>query len=324
MRRSAVFSGQSVKSLDCSSDPARKLEETFNSSVLAQQSAAIGGENMSKKFVNRVHYRSGRVHRESHLKGGVLHGVSWTWHRNGQLALEERYRHGKLHGICRAWTEKGSLLGEFEMLHGTGTQRHWHSNGQSRLEIPSIDGRFHGRVRQWLRDGTLGGEVFYIEGKQVSRATYLKAARSNLHWPQYETEPAGKPVRRTRIVELKEHELFISSVLTESLVVGARQWLREKPKRTEAHKLGKFRSAKSASGFVDSLYAAGATEVQIAGIHQGPKPGVFADWMLVGLPKSKMLRNGVRAVCRELSLRTAVGFEPEKDIGESHLFGLLA
>jgi hypothetical protein len=293
-------------------------------SNLPQQALKVGTAIMSKVRVNRVLFRSGRVLRETHVLNGLLHGVSRTWHRNGQLALLECYRSGKLHGVCGAWTEKGSLLGKFEMLFGTGTQRHWHSNGQLRLEIPSIDGRFHGRVRQWLRDGTLGGEDFYIEGNQVSRAAYLKAARSNLHWPQYEAETAGKSVRRTRNVEMKDHELFINSVLTETLVVEARQWLREKPKRTEARKLGKFRSAKSASGFVDSLYSAGATEVKIAGIHQGPKPGVFADWILVGLPKSKVLRKGVRSVCRELSLRTGVGFEPEKDIGESHLFGLLA
>lgn len=282
---------------------------------------------MSKSRVNRVYYRSGRVHRESRLKGGVLHGVSRTWHRNGQLALEERYWNGRLHGVCRAWTEHGVALGEFTMTHGTGIQRAWHTNGQIRLEIGTLEARFHGRVRTWLRDGTLAGEDFYISGDPVSRSAYLKAAKSRPDWPQYASERKGKLVRRNRKVELEEHEGFVQSILEGSLVVEAKEWLsesRQGTRRVKIHSLGKFRSEKAASRFVAALYTAGATEVHVAGIYQGSKPGVFADWMLVGLPKSKALRAKVRAICNELSVRTGAGFEPEKDIGESCLYGLLA
>jgi hypothetical protein len=313
--------------LVCSSDEGQKLGDAFNSSAIPHNVAATDETTMSKLRVNRVHYRSGRIHRESRLKGGILHGVSRTWHRNGQLALEERYRNGKLHGLCRAWKDNGVPLGEFVMVNGTGVQRAWHNNGQVRLEITTLEGRFHGRVRSWLRDGSLAGEDFYISGDPVSRAVYLKAAQRHPEWPQYASEPKSKLVRPNRKVELNEHEGFVQSMFDGSSVIEAKEWLSESKagtRRARKHLLGKFRSAAAASRFVAALYSAGATEVYVAGIHQGRKPGVFADWMLVGLPKSKTHRGEVRVICRELSVRTGAGFEPERDIGESYLFGLLA
>jgi hypothetical protein len=274
-----------------------------------------------------IYFRSGRLHKEVKAKAGRPHGTSRVWHRNGQLAEVLRYRDGVLHGLCRFWNEDEILLGEFEMVRGTGTQRFWHDNGQIRVEISSINGQFHGRTRTWLPDATLTGEDYYIHGLPVSRTAYLKAAKANPDWPNYESEPPGKPARLGKALRLREHELFVHAVLERPTTTEAREWLQPGLARSSgkrARSLVKFRTARSALHFVERLYSAGALCVVVAGIHQGPKPGVFADWLLVELPCRKAQRAEVRRLCEEFSRRRGAGFEPEKDIGESHLFGLLA
>ena len=81
------------------------------------------------------------------------------------------------------------------MVNGSGLQRYWHDNGQIKMEISSLNGKFHGRCRDWLRDGTLIREDYLISNQDVTRAAYLKAARKNPNWPQYEGEPAGRIAR---------------------------------------------------------------------------------------------------------------------------------
>ena len=150
-----------------------------------------------------------------------------TWHRNGQLAQELCYSYGLLHGISREWDEKGRLLGSFTMVHGTGIQHYRYDNGQVRTEISSLNGKFHGRSRDWLRDGTLIREDFFIENRDVSRAVYLKAARKNPGWPQYEGESAGKVMRQRLALERKKFALFIQSILEKPSHAEARTWLKD-------------------------------------------------------------------------------------------------
>src|SRR5208282_6343585 len=222
---------------------------------------------MPKLRIKRFYYRNGRIHAEIKEVGGQFHGLYRTWHFNGQLAEELHYHHGRLHGTSRQWDENGRLLGPFTMNHGTGTQRYWHQNGRLRLEINSLNGKFFGRTRTWLRDGTLVQEIYYISNVDVTRVAYLKAARKHPDWPQHEGEPAGRVAREGPALKRKEYELFIESLLAKSHA-EARQWLNA-AKIPDHHSLARFRTAKAALQFVESLYAAGAEAVIAALIYAG-------------------------------------------------------
>ena len=274
---------------------------------------------MPKLRIKRFYYRNDRAHAEIREVGGQFHGLNRTWHHNGQLAEELRYRHGRLHGISRQWNENGRLLGSFTMNHGTGTQRYWHQNGKLRLEINSFNGKFFGRMRLWLRDGTLVQETFYISNVDVTRAAYLKAAWKHPDWPQHEGQPAGRVAREGPALKRKEHELFIESLLEKSQA-EARQWL-STAKNPDLRSLARFRTAKAALQFVETLYAAGAETVVAALIYTGRRGKQFADRLLVKLPKASSKRKALRKICQDLCAKRGGAWLPdEKDMGESHLF----
>jgi len=274
---------------------------------------------MPKRRLDRFYYRNGQIRMENREVGGQLHGICRIWHYNGQLAEELAYRHGKLHGISRLWDEKGRLLGSFTMNHGTGTQRYWHQNGKLRLEINSFNGKFFGRMRIWLRDGTLVQETYYISNVDVIRAAYLKAARKHPDWPQHEGQPAGRVAREGPALKRKQHELFVESLLEKSHT-EAKQWL-SAAKNPDLRSLARFRTAKAALQFVESLYAAGAETVIAALIYAGRRGKQFADRLLVKLPKASAKRKALRSICQDLCAKRGGAMLPdEKDMGESHLF----
>ena len=274
---------------------------------------------MPKRRLDRFYYRNGQIRMENREVEGQLHGLCRSWHYNGQLAEELSYRHGRLHGISRQWNESGRLLGSFTMNHGTGTQRYWHQNGRLRLEINSLNGKFFGRTRTWLRDGTLVQETYYISNVDVPRVKYLKAARQHPDWPQHEGEPAGKVTRDNRSSQRRQHELFIESLLEKSHA-EARQWL-SAAKNPDLRSLARFRTAKAALQFVESLYAAGAETVIAALVYAGRRGKQFADRLLVKLPKSPAKRKTLRKICQDLCAKRGGAMLPdEKDMGESHLF----
>jgi hypothetical protein len=273
---------------------------------------------MPKRRTDRFYYRNGQIRMENREVGGELHGLCRTWHYNGQLAEELRYVHGKLHGISRQWNEHGHLLGSFTMNHGTGTQRYWHQNGKLRLEINSLNGKFHGRMRFWLWDGTLVQETYYISNMDVTRAVYLKAARKHPDWPQHEGEPAGKVARDNRSLQQRQHELFIESLLGKPHA-EARQWL-SAANNPDLHSLAKFRTSAAALRFVETLYAAGAEAIIAVPIYAGKRRKLFADWLLIKLPKALSKRKAVRKLCQDLCDKRGGALLPDKDMGESHLF----
>jgi hypothetical protein len=274
---------------------------------------------MPKRRIERYYYRNEQIRMENREVGGELHGLCRTWHHNGQLAEESRYRHGLLHGISRQWDEKGRLLGSFTMNHGTGRQQYWHQNGRLRLEINSFNGKFFGRMRLWLRDGTLVQETFYISNLDVTRAAYLKAARKHPDWPQHKGQPAGRVAREGPALKRKEHELFIESILDKKHA-EARQWLNA-AKNPDLRSLARFRTAKAALQFVETLYAGGAETVIAAVIYAGQRGKQFADRLLVKLPKASAKRKALRKIYQDLCAKRGGALLPdEKDIGESHLF----
>jgi hypothetical protein len=273
---------------------------------------------MSKSRIKRFYYRNGQIRVEDREVGGERHGLCRTWHYNGQLAGELSYCNGKLHGIHRQWNENGRLLGSFTMNHGTGRQRYWHNNGRLRLEINSLNGKFFGRMRVWLRDGTLVQETFYISNVDVTRAAYLKAASKNPDWPQHKGEPAGKVAPENRSLQRRQHELFIKSLLAKSHA-EARRWLSE-VKNLELRSLARFRTATAALRFVETLYAAGAEAAIVVPVYADKGEKLFADSLLVKLPRMPSKRKAVRKLCQDFCDKRGGAMLPDKDMGESHLF----
>lgn len=276
---------------------------------------------MPRLRIEKYYYRSGQLYVQNRYVNGEFHGRCRTWHRNGQLAEEQRYHHGLLHGVHRQWNAKGRLLGSFTMIHGTGVQQYWYDNGQLRSEFATRNGQFHGRNRGWLRDGTLIQEIYLIENHDVSRAVYLKEARKHPDWPQYADAPAGRVKLKGHTLEQRTLNLFAQSVMESDTHAEAKRWLETKP---QARSLARFRSVKAALAFVKHLYEAGAAAVIIFAISTGKRKKLFADALLIQLPKLKSKRAALRKSCRDFCAKRGGATVPEKETGETHLYMMLA
>jgi hypothetical protein len=262
-------------------------------------------------------HRNGVIAMEENMRGQTLHGRHRTWHRNGRLASEEFYRNGLLHGVCRQWNENGSLLGSYKMNQGTGTQKQWHDNGRMNLEFSTVGGEFYGRSRLWLQDGTLLSDNIYLRGKTITPNAYRKATAQDPRLPKLKGR-IGKSRTKNLATQKLVHRVFISSLLGRPIRSEARAWLNAKDKIIRS--LGRFKPSSRAAEFVEELYHAGAVKVIVPDIYHGKRGEQFADALLVQLPRLAKVRKAVRKACDQLRSRNLGAVEPEKDIGETHLF----
>jgi hypothetical protein len=268
---------------------------------------------MSNTACQIQYYRSGQLREKVHLRDGQKHGVALQWHRNGQLARQEPYQNGCLHGICRQWDEMGRLLGEYEIVDGTGLQRAWHDNGRLQTEFFTLNGKFCGRRRIWLRDGTLVVDEIDLNGIPVSAAAYRKAARIDRRLPPLCKLPAKlKPPS-----EIHVHRVFVRWLLSRPNQAEARKWFQSGKKRRS---LGHFGRASAAATFVKELYRAGAVRVIVPDIYFDKSGNEFADGLVVDLPSDWMQRAAIRRVAARLRKQNLGSVQPEKDIGEAHLY----
>lgn len=269
--------------------------------------------------VHQSRFRNGQLREKSSVKHGRTHGIARTWHRNGTLATERHFKNGLLHGLCRQWDESGKLLGEFVMHHGSGVQREWHDNGTLKIEVSTVAGRFCGRNRIWLRDGTLISERFYLNGSQVTPTRYYNAAARDESLPRYTEKPARLPKKSPATLR-HIHRTFIEGLLEKAAALEARLWFGTRDDRKRKRSLGRFRSERSAVESVESLYESGATEVIVPGIYRDKRGNEFADALLVRLPKSKSARSCIRKAAALLRRRSLGVAQPDRDIGETHLY----
>ena len=274
-----------------------------------------------KKTIEKAFHRNGQLREVVPLLNGRRHGVVRVWHKNGVLANEERYQNGLLHGLCRQWSETGRLLGEYRMVHGTGVQRTWHENGRLQLEFSTVHGDFSGRYRLWLNDGKLMSEEINLHGCPVTVEEYRAARSKDKSLPKL-TGKAGKPLPKTVATEKHIHEVFARSLLAQKNRAEVRKWLESGGKA--ARSLGRFKREADALKFIEALYKAGATEVIAPDIYASKTGDQFADCLLVKLPGIAAKRKVVRKVCAQLSKRKLGAFQPDKDIGETHLYLSLA
>ena len=270
-----------------------------------------------KKAIERAFHRNGQLREAVPLLNRRRHGVVRVWHKNGVLANEERYQNGLLHGVCRQWSEDGRLLGKYRMVHGTGVQRTWHENGRLQLEFSTVRGDFSGRHRLWLHDGALMSEEVYLHGRPVTAEEYRAARFKDKSLPKL-IGKAGKPLPNTVATEKHIHQVFVRSLLAQKNRAEAGKWLESGGKAGRS--LGRFKCATDALKFIGSLYKAGATEVIAPDIYASKAGDQFADCLLVKLPRIAAKRKAIRKVCSQLSKRKLGAFQPDKDIGESHLF----
>ncbi len=274
-----------------------------------------------KQETNRFFHRNGVLEMEETFRGQKLHGRRRTWHRNGQLAMEEFYLDGLLHGTIRQWNEDGKLLGSCEVQHGTGLQKSWHDNGKLRHEFNTVDGEFCGRDRVWLQDGTLISDLIYLQGRPVTVAKYRRAAAKDARLPKLR---GGNPVRtprKSRAVKKHILDVFVAGLLKKRNQAEALEWLNAAGKR--ARTLGRFKNVGIASKFVEELYQAGAIKVIAPDIYEGKRGEQFSDSLLVKLPKSASERKAIRAICQQIRKNDHGAFQPDEDLGESHLYILL-
>jgi len=265
--------------------------------------------------IQKTYYRNGQLRERVPVRNGHRHGVARTWHKNGKRASEEPFKDGLLHGVCRKWNEKGRRLGEYVAVHGTVLQREWHDNGKLQMEIWTIGGEFCGRNRIWLRDGTLLSERFYLAGRVVSAEEYGAVAAKLNTLPKFRGKPA-KP----RVKPLHIHRVFVDSLLEKHNQREARKWLAKKASDTTARSLGRFKRESMAAKFVEELYKAGASEVIVPDIYRNKARDRFSDCLLVQLPKIAAKRKAIRQVCAQLRTRKLGAVQPDKDIGERHLY----
>ncbi len=269
--------------------------------------------------IQQSQFRNGQLREKTPVKQGRKHGVARTWHRNGVLASEQPFKNGLLHGHCRQWDESGKLLGEFTMNAGSGVQREWHDNGQLSIEVSTVRGKFSGRNCIWLRDGTLIGERFYLKGRQVTSAQYAKAAAKDDSVPRYTAKPARLP-KKSRATLRHVHEVFVSGILEKGGWMEAREWFNSSIVKKRNRSLGRFRSERDATRFIDSVYSAGASELIAPRIYRDKRGNEFADWLLVRLPKTKASRARIRKACASLLRRSLGAVQPDRDIGEAYLY----
>ncbi len=271
--------------------------------------------------IQKAFHRNGQLREVVTFRKGRRHGVVRVWHKNGQLATEESYQNGLLHGVCRQWSETGRLLGKYRMVHGTGVERTWHENGRLQLEFSTVNGNFSGRYRLWLNDGKLMSEEIYLNGRPVNAEAY-RAARAKDKSLSKLTGKVGKPLPNTVATEKHIHQVFVRSLFAHKNRAEARKWLESGAKALRS--IGRFKRVGDALKFIEALYKAGATEVIAPDIYAGKAGDQFADCLLVKLPGIAAKRKAIRKVCAQLSKRKLGAFQPDKDIGESHLYLSLA
>lgn len=211
------------------------------------------------------------------------------------------------------------MLGEYRMVHGTGIQRAWHDNGQLQLEVSTVGGEFSGRNRIWLRDGTLLSERFHVRGRVVTAAAYHAAAAQDKTLPRFRGKPA-----RPRVPLMRVHRVFAASLLEKPNNREARQWLTRRGNQKTARSLGRFRCEQDAAQFVEELYRAGAVAVIVPDIYRNKQRDQFADCLLVQLPKGGAGGKAIHKVCEQLRTRGLGAVQPDKELGERHLYLSLA
>lgn len=157
----------------------------------------------------------GSLRVETPMKNGKKHGREYIWNEDDSLESVEPYFEGKLHGLSKQYGRNGKVIGTYRCVHGTGfdiwrqeledgsiviSEIHSLQDGRPhgyewwvRADEHSIwherhgqQGIVHGIERMWNKDKLQRGyPKFWIQGRSVRKATYLKAAKQDKSLPAF-------------------------------------------------------------------------------------------------------------------------------------------
>jgi|GEM_PF-3744563 hypothetical protein len=118
-----------------------------------------------------------------------------------------------------------------------------------------------------------------------------------------------------------EHEQLILRLLADPTKREALQWLKD-DERGANRTIGGCATTQDSMKFVRQIYGLGAEEVLAVNVHPRPKgAGERTGKLVVALPKNPKLRHAIFDWCKDQG--DSLGFTPDPDHGESHLFLLL-
>jgi MORN repeat variant len=278
--------------------------------------------------VQRSFYDDGQVRGEVTYLGGLPNGITRHWHPNGVLAAEIPVTAGIVEGVAKQWNEKGELLGTYEVRNGSGKIKNWYANGQLQSEMTVLDGKMTGRLRVWWEDGELSAEEFYIEAQKVSKKKYLEASKKQPELPRYDdleksSEPRRRSGRRGTRKPKRKTQTYLAAAIEELLASPeskeALAWL--KVGAPASRTLGELPTHKESVGLVTELYSLGAAKVTAVEIHRYETGEENTGKLVITLPADISGRDRIFAWCARKA--EELGFDPETETGQQHLFVML-
>lgn len=118
-----------------------------------------------------------------------------------------------------------------------------------------------------------------------------------------------------------EHEQLIQRLLSDPAKMEAMDWLKN-ARPDESRTVGACETSQQSIEFVQQIYALGTLEILAVNIHPHPNgAGERTGKLVVNLPQNPEQRSAIFEWCRHQG--DSLGFTPESDQGERHLFLLL-
>jgi hypothetical protein len=118
-----------------------------------------------------------------------------------------------------------------------------------------------------------------------------------------------------------KHEQLIHRLLSDPAKVEAQDWLKSE-KTGKSRTVGSCETNRDSLEFVQEIYDLGASEILAVNIHAKPNStGERTGKLVVTLPQDPKQRSAIFDWCKRQG--ESLGFTPDADHGESHLFLLL-
>lgn len=118
-----------------------------------------------------------------------------------------------------------------------------------------------------------------------------------------------------------DHIRFVASLLRSRRKAEALRWL-SGSSQSRRRALGEFRGTKPSMELVEKLQNLGARKVIAVDIKTGPTGSQRTEKLILELPTEAPARAAIFKWCKKQGCK--IGYSPEQDAGEDHLYLLLA